>query len=64
MGRDLHVSEIYARLQRIPSVEYVEEVRVTTTNPDLPGTPLVVSPRLSMASDALLCSGEHVVDIV
>ncbi len=64
MGRDLHVSEIYARLQRIVGVEYVEDVRVTTYNPDAPGTPIEVSPRLSMPSDGVLCSGVHRVEVV
>jgi hypothetical protein len=64
VGRDLHVSEIYARLQRIPSVEYVDEVHVTTIDPDAPGTPVVVSPRLSVARDAVLYSGVHQVEVV
>jgi hypothetical protein len=64
IGRDLHVSEIYARLQRLRSVEYVEEVRVTIDDPDKPGMPLEVSPRLGLASDAVLCSGMHEVKVV
>jgi len=59
IGRDLHVSEIYARLQRIPSVEYVEDVRVTTGNPDLPGTHDPVDQCLRYA---LELPGEEIVD--
>ncbi len=64
IGRDLHVSEIYANLQRIPSVEYVEEVHVSTNDPDAPGRPVEVAPRLSLDPDAVLCSGVHVVQVV
>ena len=63
IGRDLHVSELYARLQRIRGVEYVEDVRVTTPDPDAPGTMRDVAPRLSIASDAVLFSGQHNVEI-
>ena len=62
IGRDLHISEIYARLQRIAGVEYVEDVRVTTYNTDSPGSPIEVSPRLSMPIDGVLCSGAHRVE--
>src|SRR5262249_47693325 len=58
IGRDLHISEIYARLQRIPTVEYVDEVRVTATDPDMPGSVVEVAPRLNVAPDAVLCSGQ------
>ena len=47
VGRDLHVSEIYARLQRVASVEYVDEVKVSIEDPAKPGTSLTVSPRLA-----------------
>lgn len=63
IGRDLHVSEIYARLQRVPSVEYVDEVRVQMEDPEKPGTMLTVSPRLTLAADAVLCSGKHQVKV-
>src|SRR6266567_5209504 len=51
IGRDLHVSEIYARLQRVAAVEYVDEVRVSVPNPDSPGEMISVSPRLTVPSD-------------
>lgn len=59
MGRDLHVSEIYARLQRVAGVEYVDEVRVTIPDPNTPDAALTVSPRLGLTSDAVLRSGQH-----
>jgi hypothetical protein len=64
IGRDFHVSEIYARLQRIAGVEYVEDVQVTTHNPDAPGGLVAVAPRLAMERDMLLCSGVHTVEVV
>jgi predicted phage baseplate assembly protein len=63
VGRDLHVSEIYARLQRVASVEYVDEVKVSIADPDKPGAMLTVSPRLSVAPDAVLASGQHQVKV-
>jgi phage-related baseplate assembly protein len=63
IGRDLHVSEIYARLQRVASVEYVDEVRVRMEDPDAPGSLLTVSPRLTVAADSVLCSGQHQVKV-
>ncbi len=63
IGRDLHVSEIYARLQRVASVEYVDEVRVTIADPNAPGGVQTVSPRFSMPRDALLRSGQHKVQV-
>jgi predicted phage baseplate assembly protein len=62
-GRDLHVSEIYARLQRVASVEYVDEVRVSIADPSAPGGVQSVSPRLSVPPDALLRSGVHKVQV-
>ncbi|MBV9598718.1 MAG: baseplate J/gp47 family protein, partial [Chloroflexi bacterium] len=59
IGRDLHVSEIYARLQRVSGVEYVDEVRVTIPDPNSPDGVQTVSPRLGLTSDAVLRSGQH-----
>ncbi len=63
VGRDLHVSEIYARLQRVAAVEYVDEVKVSIADPDKPGNQLTVSPRLSVPPDAVLASGQHQVKV-
>jgi hypothetical protein len=63
IGRDLHVSEIYARLQRVAAVEYVDEVRVTIPDADVPGGVQTVSPRLSVPPDAVLRSGQHRVQV-
>jgi phage-related baseplate assembly protein len=64
IGRDLHVSEIYALLQRVPSVEYVDKVRVTIPNPEVPGISLNVAPRLTVPTDGVLRSGEHQVQVL
>jgi predicted phage baseplate assembly protein len=63
MGRDLHVSEIYARLQRVAGVEYVDEVRVTIPDPNSADGVQTVSPRLGLTSDAVLRSGQHRVQV-
>jgi hypothetical protein len=63
VGRALHVSEIYARLQRVPAVEYVDEVHVRVEDPDAPGTMVSVSPRLNVTADTVLCSGQHQVQV-
>jgi hypothetical protein len=63
IGRDLHVSEIYARLQRVAGVQYVEDVNVRTSDPNSPGTLISVSPRLLTPFDGVLCSGEHQVRV-
>jgi predicted phage baseplate assembly protein len=56
-GRDLHVSEIYALLQRQAGVEFVEEIQITLGE-DASRTP-VATPRLTVPPNALLCSGIH-----
>jgi predicted phage baseplate assembly protein len=63
VGRDLHVSEIYARLQGVAGVEYVEEVTVRVADVNAPGRFTSVSPRLSAPRDGVLCSGEHLVHV-
>jgi hypothetical protein len=63
IGRDLHVSEIYARLQRVAAVEYVDEVRVSVPDPNSPGAMISVSPRLGVPSDVVLRSGQHKVTV-
>jgi predicted phage baseplate assembly protein len=63
IGRDLHVSEIYARLQRVASVEYVDEVRVVIADPNAQGGVQSVSPRLSVPRDTVLQSGQHWVQV-
>ncbi len=63
IGRDLHVSEIYARLQRVPSVEYVDEVRVSIPDPANLNARQSVSPRLTVPADTVLRSGQHKVQV-
>lgn len=56
-GRELHVSELYALLQRIPSVEFVDELKVEAGEPG--GGAHEVSPRLTLPPNGLLCSHVH-----
>jgi len=62
-GRDLHVSEIYALMQRLPQIEFVEEVQIGLTEPGSTAKPQVVSPRLDVPRHALICSWQHRVSV-
>ena len=57
-GRDLYLSEVYGLLQRIPSVDYVDGVRIHIVES---GTTLSrpAPPRVTVSSNMLICSAEH-----
>ena len=57
-GRDLYISEVYAILQSIPGVEYIEQVNLL-----LEGSQ-EVQVRIDVPSDALIASGEHYIVVV
>jgi predicted phage baseplate assembly protein len=61
-GRDLYLSEIYGLIQRIPSVEYVEGVRLEITEPGTPG-PRPAPPRVIVSVHTLICSAQHEVTV-
>lgn len=56
-GRDLHVSEIYALLQRVPGVEFLEDVRLSLV--ERGSTPETVTARLQVPRHGLVCSDQH-----
>ncbi len=58
-GRDLHVSELYAVLLRVPFVEFVEQVRVAVRDAATAGTPRPVAARLTVPPDSVVCSDQH-----
>ncbi len=58
-GRDLYLSEIYGLLQRIPAVEFVEEVQVNLVEPGSPNGQKPVPPRLAVPRNAVICSDQH-----
>jgi len=60
-GRDLHVSEIYGLLQRVPSVEFVDELHVSLAEPGGAATP--APPRLTIPPNGLICSDWHQVSV-
>jgi predicted phage baseplate assembly protein len=62
-GRDLYLSEVYGLIQRLPSVEYVEGVRLQIL---LPGeaAPRSAPPRVTVPSYALIGSGQHKVTVL
>ena len=57
-GRDLFVSEIFAVLQSVPGVEYVEAARMSVVGQD------GYLPKVSVGPDGLLTSAEHVITVV
>jgi predicted phage baseplate assembly protein len=63
-GRDLHVSEIYALLQRVPGVEFVDEVQIAVREPGRSGGAQPVIARLDAPPQALICSYQHRVEVV
>jgi predicted phage baseplate assembly protein len=58
-GRDLHVSELYALLQRIPGIEFVDDLHISVRDPGSGSTPRDVSPRLVLPPEGLVCSDAH-----
>ena len=58
-GRDLHVSELYALLQRVPGIEFVDELHISVRDPGSGSTPHDVSPRLVLPPEGLVCSDAH-----
>ncbi|MDZ4722109.1 MAG: putative baseplate assembly protein [Roseiflexaceae bacterium] len=61
-GRDLHVSEIYGLMQRVPAVEFVESVQIERVEPG-GGTRRQVGPRMEVARHGLVCSYQHTVTV-
>jgi predicted phage baseplate assembly protein len=62
-GRDLHVSEIYALLQRVAGVEFVEEVQIMVGEPGRRGPGQQAPARLSIPPQGVVCSDQHRVTI-
>jgi predicted phage baseplate assembly protein len=61
-GRDLYLSEIYGLIQRIPSVEYIEGVRLEILERGDP-TPRPAPPRISVSAHTLICSAHHEITV-
>lgn len=61
-GRDLHISELYGILHRIPAVQFIEEVvvRLDSEGSDLAPT----TTRVATPPGGLICSGSHSVSAV
>jgi len=58
-GRDLHVSELYALLQRIPGVEFVDDLRIAVRDPTSGAAAQPAAPRLVLPPNGLICSDIH-----
>jgi hypothetical protein len=62
-GRDLHISEIYGLLQRLPAIEFVDEVQITIREPGRSGGAQPVIGRLDVPPQGLVCSYQHAVEV-
>ena len=58
-GRDLHVSELYALLQRVPYIEFVDELRISVREAGSIQPPQPVQTRLTIPPTGLICSDVH-----
>jgi predicted phage baseplate assembly protein len=63
-GRDLHVASIYGVLQRVPSVEFVDQVRVRAGEQEGAAELRQVDSRLTLQPNALICSAQHTITVV
>jgi hypothetical protein len=63
-GRDLSVSEIYGQLQRVPSIEFVEEVQLGIAEPGGVARGGTAGPRLAVPRHGLICSAQHQVTVL
>ena len=63
-GRDMHISEIYGLLQRVPQIEFVDEVQISVREPGRSGGAQPVIGRLDVPPQALVCSYQHAVEVV
>jgi predicted phage baseplate assembly protein len=62
-GRSLHMSEVYARLQSVPNVEFVEDVQLRIREPGTSVGPPTSPAKLTIPSHAIICSGQHTVTV-
>lgn len=62
-GRDLHVASIYAVLQRVPAVEFVDQVRVRAGEHEGAAELQQVEQRLTLPPHTLVCSHQHTVTV-
>jgi predicted phage baseplate assembly protein len=58
-GRDLHISELYALLQRIPAIEFVEDLHVSTRDASTGAAPQSAASRITLPPHGLICSDVH-----
>ena len=61
-GRDLYLSEVYGLLQRIPSVEFIESVRMEIVDPGMTASK-PAPPRVQIGPHSLVCSAQHVITV-
>jgi predicted phage baseplate assembly protein len=62
LGRDLLVSELYGVLQRVPGVEFVEEIQVKIADP-LRRNAAPVNRRVDVGRRAVICSDQHQITV-
>jgi predicted phage baseplate assembly protein len=62
-GRDLYLSELYGLLQKIPSVEYVEAVKVEISDPGGMAPARPAPPRVVVGRYGVVCSSRHAIKV-
>jgi hypothetical protein len=62
-GRDLHLSEIFGLLQRVPYVEFVETAALYIDKPGEASPSKPAPPRLALPKHGLFCSSQHKVTV-
>jgi len=58
-GRDLHVSELYALLQRLPGIEFVDDLQIAVRDVATAAPPQPAPARLTLPPHGLVCSDAH-----
>jgi predicted phage baseplate assembly protein len=62
-GRELYQSEIYSLLQRVPHVEFVEEVRIRVGEQEGSAAASEAPARLALPRHGVICSDQHHVEV-
>jgi len=61
-GRDLYLTEVYGLLQRIPNVEFIDNVRLEIVDPGKTAS-RPAPPRVEVGPHALVCSAQHQITV-
>ena len=62
-GRELHLSQVYALLQRVPSVDFVESVQLHVRHADPGSSAQNVMTYVTLPPDGVICSDPHLISV-